>query len=85
MPLYPAEWEIGHHDLSNERAETFPWFLSYYKDKTDTGLLIRFWLVLLALLVCGALPWLHWRFALRTLLIATTLVAVLLGLIVWLR
>ena len=28
-------------------------------------------------------PWLRWRFSLRTLLIATTLVAVVLGLIVW--
>jgi hypothetical protein len=30
-------------------------------------------------------PWLRWRFSLRTLQIATTLVAVALGLIVWLR
>jgi hypothetical protein len=30
-------------------------------------------------------PWLRWRFSLRTLLVATTLVAVVLGLIVWLR
>jgi hypothetical protein len=40
--------------------------------------------------VAGALcslPWIRWskRFSLRTLLIATTLVAVVLGLIVWLR
>jgi hypothetical protein len=33
----------------------------------------------------AALPWLRRRFSLRTLLIATTLVAVVLGLIVWLR
>ncbi len=31
----------------------------------------------------AALPWLRWRFSLRTLLIATTLVAVVLGLIMW--
>jgi hypothetical protein len=31
------------------------------------------------------LPWWHSRFSLRTLLIATTLVALVLGLIVWLR
>ena len=44
------------------------------------------------LLVCFAafavLPWirqLRYRFSLRTLLIATTLIAVALGLIVWLR
>jgi hypothetical protein len=29
-------------------------------------------------------PWLRWRFSLRTLLIATTLVAVVLGFLVWL-
>ena len=34
---------------------------------------------------CRAFPWLRWRFSLRTLLIATTLVAVVLGLIVWLE
>jgi hypothetical protein len=31
----------------------------------------------------SAVPWIRWRFSLRTLLIATTLVAVALGLIVW--
>ena len=31
----------------------------------------------------AAAPWLRWRFSLRTLLIATTLVAMVLGLIVW--
>jgi hypothetical protein len=31
----------------------------------------------------AALPWIHWRFSLRTLLIATTLMAVILGLIVY--
>ena len=30
-----------------------------------------------------ACPWITWRFSLRTLLIATTLVAVVLGIIVW--
>jgi hypothetical protein len=31
----------------------------------------------------AALPWIRWSFSLRTLLIATTLIAMLLGLIVW--
>jgi hypothetical protein len=45
------------------------------------------WPLWLAVLLTGTLiviPWLRWRFTLRTLLIATTLVAVVLGLIVWL-
>jgi hypothetical protein len=50
-----------------------------------------FWLVALTgcilAAIVGGFPWLPWwstRFSLRTLLIATTLVAVVLGLIVWL-
>ena len=40
---------------------------------------------LLAICLLAALPWPRWpkRFSLRTLLIATTLVAVVLGLVVW--
>jgi hypothetical protein len=40
------------------------------------------WLLLLYTVTLGTIPWLHWRFSLRTLLIAMTLVAVVLGLIV---
>jgi hypothetical protein len=46
------------------------------------------WSLILLSSVMSGLPWLRsfaWRFSLRTLLIATTLVAVVLGLIVWLR
>ena len=39
----------------------------------------RWWRIV----VLAAAPWLRWRFSLRTLLIATTLIAVLLGIIVW--
>jgi hypothetical protein len=39
---------------------------------------------LLVLSIAGAvIPWLGWQFSLRTLLIATTLIAVVLGLIAW--
>jgi hypothetical protein len=43
------------------------------------------WLPILFVAMIAAVPWLGWsnRFTLRTLLIATTLVAVVLGLIVW--
>jgi hypothetical protein len=40
------------------------------------------WLPATALVALAALPWTRWRFSLRTLLIATTLVAVVLGFIV---
>src|SRR3954447_11081309 len=43
------------------------------------------WFLVPASLLAAVLPWISWRFTLRSLLIATTLVAVVLGLIVWLR
>ena len=45
---------------------------------------VPYWfLVLLSVADLPSHPWLRWRFSLRTLLIATTLVAVVLGIIVW--
>ena len=41
------------------------------------------WFFILITAALQVAPWLRWRFSLRTLLIATTLVAVVLGLIVW--
>jgi hypothetical protein len=41
------------------------------------------WVLVLLVAAIGAVPWLRWRFSLRTLLLATTLVAVVLGLTVW--
>jgi hypothetical protein len=51
-----------------------------------TVLAIPDWFAILVTATVAAIPWLPWstRFSLRTLLIATTLVAVVLGLIVWL-
>jgi hypothetical protein len=43
------------------------------------------WLIATASVVTSVFAWIPWRFSLRTLLIATTLVAVGLGLVVWLR
>ena len=41
------------------------------------------WFLILVFATLAAAPWLTWRFSLRTLLIATTLIAMMLGLIVW--
>jgi hypothetical protein len=53
---------------------------------SDDTFEVPFWLAALTTGIAGILPWLSWstRFSLRTLLIATTLVAVGLGLIAWL-
>jgi hypothetical protein len=42
----------------------------------------NYWLLLLSSIVFAAAPWLRWRFSLRTLLIATTLIAIGLGSII---
>jgi hypothetical protein len=47
------------------------------------GILMPFWIPLLVLGLMAGMPWIAWRFSLRTLLIATTVVAVGLGLIVY--
>jgi hypothetical protein len=44
---------------------------------------IPVWFAILTTATLASAPWLRWRFSLRTLLIATTLVAVVLSLIVW--
>lgn len=47
-------------------------------------LALPMWAAIVGALICAAAPWFRWRFGLRTLLIATTLVAVGVGTIVWL-
>ena len=42
--------------------------------------MIPYWFVLLITAGIGIVPWMHWKFSLRTILIAVTAVAVLLGL-----
>jgi hypothetical protein len=45
-------------------------------------IIIPYWSFLASVVVVASLPWLKWRFSLRTLLIATTLVAVGIGVVV---
>jgi hypothetical protein len=49
------------------------------------GLALPYWLCVIVLTLMTAAPWVPSRFSLRTLLIATTLIAVALGVVVWLR
>src|SRR5438105_2942997 len=43
------------------------------------GAIVPIWILVSATLALAAIPWLQWRFSLRTLLIAMTLVAAILG------
>jgi hypothetical protein len=63
-------------------------FVQYLASPGTFRIRVPYWSLFLLSTILAAAPWirqLRWRFSLRTLLIATTLVAVGLGLIVWLR
>lgn len=51
----------------------------------DASVILPTWFAITVTASFAAFPWLSFRFSLRALLIATTLVAMALGLIVWLR
>ncbi len=69
-------------------------YQDHYGQRLDDGwfhllgnkeVLVPYWFVVMSSGALAAAPWVRWskRFNLRTLLIATTLVAMVLGLIVW--
>jgi hypothetical protein len=58
------------------------WFQIVRKPKW-THLYIPHWFIIAVAGLLAALPWLRWRFSLRTLLIGMTVVAVVLGLVIW--
>ena len=60
-----------------QNSKTSPSGLTCFRIKTPH------WFLFFLLISLASLPWLRWRFSLRTLLIATTLVAVVLGLVVY--
>jgi hypothetical protein len=89
-----THWTMQHNSVAYiedftknalARGEQVPTRAHNFGLSTDRFQLPHWSVVCLVLLGATiALPWIRWRFSLRTLLIATTLIAVGLGLIVWL-
>ena len=84
LKLIPPSWQVAHE-------HSFNWFgtamvrgqsWGFNSSPQTDYLAIPYWFPVLLSTALGALSWLRFRFTLRTLLIATTLVAVVLGLIV---
>jgi hypothetical protein len=78
-------WASGHAwlgDLSPRDYGFTPWLPSW---ATENYVAVPTWSLVLLIGAIAAATWMHWsmRFRLRTLLIATTVVAALLGLIVY--
>jgi hypothetical protein len=69
---------VGTHPPRSSRV----WGYSHF---ATNALFLPFWFLVLLASTLVTVPWLRWRFTLRILLIATTLVAVVLGLIVGVR
>jgi hypothetical protein len=77
--LSPAGWHYTNYGIPESKPGWFEW-----KSEAAYWLLaVPNWSLCVLSIACGALPWLRWRFRLRTLLIATTLMAVVLGLAVY--
>jgi hypothetical protein len=76
-PAHLRPWPVTslflHHD--------YPTFKMRQGPRGGLAIQTRHWIAVLATGLITVLPWIHWpkQFSLRTLLIATTLVAVLLG------
>jgi hypothetical protein len=77
-----ANWKHVEFD-----TETRPLRAGFCTGETATGyaIMVPHWFPTMAIAILAAIPWLRWskRFSLRALLIATTLVALVLGLVVW--
>jgi hypothetical protein len=77
------------HGWRFQSLPPFPQDKSQWVSLVRTGAAVRLgvahWLLILLASTFISIPWLPFRFSLRTLLIATTLVAAVLGLIVWLH
>ena len=56
----------------------------FVTNQLDSAVYLPHWFVLCVVVVLAAVPWIRWQFSLQTLLIVTTLVAVVLGgLVMW--
>ena len=83
---FPTTNELGRvaiHDWKLSRHTPEPQVEAYTFEFTKTVMSFRapYYFIVSIVAVVGAIPWVRWRFRLRTLLIVTTLIAVGLGII----
>ena len=87
VPIQSIDWGLESHDSTSGYAqaqfdEASNWMFA--GDQIDYWTIrLPHWFLVLTCIVITAIPWLRWHFSLRTLLIATTLVAVVVGAIVY--
>ncbi len=80
--LKAKQWTLERYGTGQK---AYSQLVPYY-DHVANGvveLFVPFWIATSVAAISAAAPWLRWHFSLRTLLLATTAIAILLGLIVW--
>jgi hypothetical protein len=86
-PVAVRDWRFESDPPDYEAQSPQHSILGFYihHSQGEFAILLPYWFLVLFAMVLVAVPWIRWskRFSLRTLLIATTLVAVVLGLIIW--
>ena len=90
-PGHLPNWGSTSHAIEQPAGNLAPspdWTWHFYRRRSfsDIGLTVPCWFPIVLAAAVAAVPWirqLSWRFSLRTLLIATTLLAVVLGAIVY--
>ena len=85
-----SPWLFSAETVADNEQDTIEYgLLGFSYADYGTGcndLQLPYWFLVSMFTMCAALPWLTMtRFSLRTLLVATTLVCVVLGLVVWMR
>jgi hypothetical protein len=89
-PAQGRNWTIESVPLTSDRKQFVKdatqkltkFGFAHYSAGSNENFLFPYWLPFIGIVLLAAAPWIH-RFSLRTLLIATTLIAVVLGLVVW--
>ena len=86
-PQLKNRWRI-HHMSQEELMRRFepggnPFVLPARFEYRSGNLIVHYWFYVMLSAALAAAPWIRWRFTTRTLLIATTAVAVMLGVIVY--
>jgi hypothetical protein len=80
---YPWSLDLGgdYWLAANDGRLGFTSPVAFFSGTATSNISAPHWIVIFIVTLIAAVPWLPWRFSLRTLLIAMTLVAVGLGLI----
>jgi hypothetical protein len=78
---YPADEFVSSEFEMEIGYKTALGFVQYVKDPGAFRIRVPYWSLVSLSAVFAAIPWLRWRFSLRTLMIGTTLVAVWLGVV----